>query len=156
MKNLDVEVILLPHYPDKEVPSYVTEGSAGLDLKAAIQYVVAIEPLTAQLIPTGLRLHIKSEDVAFVLVPKSGLGHKKGIILGNTLGVIDSDYQGEIFVSVWNRNPLEIIFIEPNSFICQGLFMPVIKPTLKIVSEFSTTTSRGEKGFGQATKISHG
>ena len=134
----------------KELPDYATEGSAGLDLRAAINKKMKLHSMETILIPTGLSIFIENRDYAATLLPRSGLGHKKGIVLGNLVGLIDSDYQGELMISCWNRSKDNYI-IEPLDRIAQMIFIKVEHPKLEIVDEFRTS-KRGEKGFGSSGK----
>ena len=134
----------------KELPDYATEGSAGLDLRAAINKKMKLLSEETILIPTGLSIFIEDKDYAATLLPRSGLGHKKGIVLGNLVGLIDSDYQGELMISCWNRSK-ENYIIEPLDRIAQMVFIKVEHPKLEIVDEFRTS-KRGEKGFGSSGK----
>ena len=134
----------------KELPDYATEGSAGLDLRAAINKKMKLHSMETILIPTGLSIFIKNKDYAATILPRSGLGHKKGIVLGNLVGLIDSDYQGELMISCWNRSK-ENYIIEPLDRIAQMVFIKVEHPKLEIVDEFRTS-KRGEKGFGSSGK----
>ena len=134
----------------KELPDYATEGSAGLDLRAAINKKMKLYSKETILIPTGLSIFIEDKDYAATLLPRSGLGHKKGIVLGNLVGLIDSDYQGELMISCWNRSK-ENYIIEPLDRIAQMVFIKVEHPKLEIVDEFRTS-KRGEKGFGSSGK----
>ena len=134
----------------KELPDYATEGSAGLDLRAAINEKMKLHSEETILIPTGLSIYIEDKDYAATLLPRSGLGHKKGIVLGNLVGLIDSDYQGELMISCWNRSK-ENYIIEPLDRIAQMIFIKVEHPKLEIVEEFRTS-KRGEKGFGSSGK----
>ena len=134
----------------KELPDYATEGSAGLDLRAAINEKMKLHSEETILIPTGLSIFIEDKDYAATLLPRSGLGHKKGIVLGNLVGLIDSDYQGELMISCWNRSK-ENYIIEPLDRIAQMIFIKVEHPNLEIVDEFRTS-KRGEKGFGSSGK----
>ena len=134
----------------KELPDYATEGSAGLDLRAAINKKMKLHSMETILIPTGLSIFIKNKDYAATILPRSGLGHKKGIVLGNLVGLIDSDYQGELMISCWNRSK-ENYIIEPLDRIAQMIFIKVEHPKLEIVDEFRTS-KRGEKGFGSSGK----
>ena len=134
----------------KELPDYATEGSAGLDLRAAINKNIKLHSNETILIPTGLSIFIENKDYAATLLPRSGLGHKKGIVLGNLIGLIDSDYQGELMISCWNRSR-ENYIIEPLDRIAQMIFIKVEHPKLEIVEEFRTS-KRGEKGFGSSGK----
>ena len=134
----------------KELPDYATEGSAGLDLRAAINKKMKLLSEETILIPTGLSIFIENKDYAATILPRSGLGHKKGIVLGNLVGLIDSDYQGELMISCWNRSK-ENYIIEPLDRIAQMVFIKVEHPKLEIVDEFRTS-ERGEKGFGSSGK----
>ena len=134
----------------KELPDYATEGSAGLDLRAAINKKMKLLSEETILIPTGLSVFIEDKDYAATLLPRSGLGHKKGIVLGNLVGLIDSDYQGELMISCWNRSK-ENYIIEPLDRIAQMIFIKVEHPKLEIVDEFRTS-KRGGKGFGSSGK----
>jgi len=129
-----------------ELPDYATSGSAGLDLRACLDDNITISPGETILIPTGLAIHIDDPSLASVLLPRSGLGHKHGIVLGNLVGLIDSDYQGQVFVSCWNRGqtPFEIVVGER---IAQMVFMPVVQVGFEHVEEFSSS-ERGTGGFG--------
>lgn len=148
----EVEVKYLPHYKDEwEMLQYATEESAGLDLRAAISESVVVAAGKTVFIQSGVAIDINDKEVMFQISPRSGLGSKHGIILGNTVGTIDSDYQGEIGIMVWNRSEVDFT-INPGDRICQGVFVPVIRPTLKSVQEFSRVTKRGEGGFGSSGK----
>lgn len=129
-----------------ELPDYATAGSAGLDLRACLDQNIVIEPGETTLIPTGLAIHIDDPTLAAVLLPRSGLGHKHGIVLGNLVGLIDSDYQGQVFVSCWNRSEtaFEIVIGER---IAQMVFVPVVQVGFEQVGEF-TDSERGSGGFG--------
>lgn len=135
------------------LPRYQSDLAAGIDLIACLDAPVTVLPQApAQLIPTGLALHMNSEAYFAVIVPRSGLGHKKGLVLGNGIGVIDADYMAQCYVSVWNRNPAgegaEPIVIQPGDRIAQMLFLPVLRPRLVVVDEFSASSERGLGGFG--------
>lgn len=127
-------------------PSYATAGSAGLDLRACLDSALTLAPGETQLIPTGLAIHIEDPHLAAVLLPRSGLGHKHGIVLGNLVGLIDSDYQGQVFVSCWNRGSLPYE-IQVGERIAQMVFVPVAQVALEQVSEFAETHRAGG-GFG--------
>ena len=129
-----------------QLPAYATPGSAGLDLRACIDAPVLIEPGEAQLIPTGLAIHIGDPALAAMLLPRSGLGHKHGIVLGNLVGLIDSDYQGPLMVSCWNRSG-KAFTIEPMERIAQLVIVPVVQATFRVVEAFGAT-DRGVSGFG--------
>lgn len=141
-------------------PSRATEGSAAIDLIAAIDEPISLSPDQVELIPTGISINIQDPNYAAVILPRSGLGHKKGLILGNTVGLIDSDYQGQLMISAWNRNSEIVpvaaiqalvsdpITINPGDRIAQLLFIPVAIPTFVEVDSFSSSSERGEGGFG--------
>jgi len=128
------------------LPDYATDGSAGIDLRACVDDTVVLHPGETQLIPTGIAIHMGDPGLASVLLPRSGLGHKHGIVLGNLVGLIDSDYQGQVFVSCWNRSQTDFA-VEPGERICQMVFVPVVRAEFEIVPEF-TPTERGAGGFG--------
>ncbi len=132
------------------LPHYATDGSAGMDMRAMIDKAMVIAPGESILIPTGLAIHIGDPKLASVLLPRSGLGHKKGIVLGNLVGLIDSDYQGQVFVSCWNRGQ-EPFTIEIGERIAQMVFIPVVQAEFDIVSDFDAS-QRGEGGFGHTGK----
>ena len=132
------------------LPTYTTEGSAGLDLRACIEGPITVGANETILIPTGIAIHMESTEMAAVILPRSGLGHKNGIVLGNLVGLIDSDYQGELKISCWNRSN-ESFIIQPGDRIAQLVFFPVIRATWVQVEEF-TQTERGASGFGSSGK----
>lgn len=131
-------------------PDYATDGSAGMDLRACLDETLKIEAGETQLIPTGFAINMQDTGMAAVILPRSGLGHKHGIVLGNLVGLIDSDYQGQLFVSCWNRSadPFEI---DPGVRIAQLVFLPIIQVQWEQVKEFDSST-RGEGGFGHTGK----
>jgi len=128
------------------LPAYATEGSAGLDLRACINAPLALEPGRAELIPTGLSIYVADPGLAAVILPRSGLGHKHGLVLGNLVGLIDSDYQGPLMVSCWNRGSATYT-VQPGERIAQLVVVPVVQVELQIVESF-TATARGGGGFG--------
>ena len=130
------------------LPTYATQGSAGLDLRALLDEPTTLEPGQTLLIPTGLAIYIDDPSLAGMILPRSGLGHKHGIVLGNLVGLIDSDYQGQLFVSCWNRGQT-IFTLEPGERIAQLILVPVIQAEFEIVSDFSTS-ERGSGGFGHS------
>jgi len=132
------------------LPKHATEGSAGMDMRACLDEHLRVEPGETHLIPTGLAIHIEDTGLAAVLLPRSGLGHKHGIVLGNLVGLIDSDYQGQVFVSVWNRSDHSFT-IEPGDRIAQMVFVPVVQAEFEVVDEFDTS-NRGAGGFGHSGK----
>jgi dUTP pyrophosphatase len=132
------------------LPAYATSGSAGLDLRACIEAPITLEPGHTALIPTGLSMHLKDPGLAAVLLPRSGLGHKHGIVLGNLVGLIDSDYQGPLMVSCWNRNPPDsgaAFVLQPLERIAQMVIVPVLQARFNLVESFESS-DRGTGGFG--------
>jgi dUTP pyrophosphatase len=129
-----------------DMPNYATSGSAGLDLRACLEQSITLQPGETTLIPTGLAIHIDDPTLAAVLLPRSGLGHKHGIVLGNLVGLIDSDYQGQVFVSCWNRGQ-QAFEINIGERIAQMVFVPVVQVGFEQVDEF-TVSERGTGGFG--------
>ena len=130
------------------LPHYATGGSAGLDMRACVDDAITVAAGQTVLVPTGLAIHIEDNKLAAVLLPRSGLGHKHGLVLGNLTGLIDSDYQGQIFISCWNRSQ-KSYEIQPGERIAQMVFVPVEQVEFEIVEEFEDT-SRGEGGFGHS------
>ncbi|WP_438865505.1 dUTP diphosphatase [Neptunicella sp.] len=130
------------------LPEYATPGSAGLDLRACLDNTLTIEPGETHLIPTGLSIHIADPGLCATILPRSGLGHKHGIVLGNLVGLIDSDYQGPLMVSMWNRGQ-QSFNIEPGDRIAQLVILPVIQASFNVVNEFSES-ERGQGGFGSS------
>jgi len=147
---IDLQVkILNPLIGDQiPMPHYATEGSAGMDLRACITENLTLMPGKTDLIPTGLAVYIGDKNLAGIILPRSGLGHKHGIVLGNLVGLIDSDYQGELMVSCWNRGEQSFV-IEPATRIAQFVLVPVIQANLSVVSDFDLT-DRGTGGFGSS------
>ena len=144
MKKIDVKV--LDARLHTQLPHYATPGSAGLDLRACIDAPLTLEPGQAELIPSGIAIHLDDVGLAALILPRSGLGHKHGIVLGNLVGLIDSDYQGQIFVSVWNRGRASFT-IQPMERIAQLVVVPVLQVGLNVVDEFPES-ERGGAGFG--------
>jgi dUTP pyrophosphatase len=130
------------------LPQYATGGSAGLDLRACIDAPLLLEPGKSELLPTGLSIYVEDVGLAAVILPRSGLGHKHGIVLGNLVGLIDSDYQGPLMVSVWNRGR-EPYTVQPGERIAQLVLVPVVQVDLEVVEDFAAT-SRGAGGFGHS------
>ena len=149
MKTIDIKIL----DPRMKVylPSYATSGSAGLDLRACIAEPVTLPPGETQLVPTGLAIHIADPGYAALILPRSGLGHKHGIVLGNLVGLIDSDYQGQLMISTWNRGTEPFTF-NPMERLAQLVIVPVLQVGFNIVDEFETS-SRGTGGFGSTGKI---
>lgn len=147
-KKIDIKV--LDKRLEKQLPSYATPGSAGLDLRACIDNVMTLEPGEAHLIPSGIALHLSDPGLAAVVLPRSGLGHKHGIVMGNLVGLIDSDYQGQILVSCWNRGRMPFL-LNPLERIAQLVIVPVIQVDFNVVTDFEQS-ARGANGFGSTGK----
>jgi dUTP pyrophosphatase len=145
-----IELKILDPRVGKEfpLPEYATEGSAGLDLRACIDDEISVQPGQTELIPTGIAIHIGDPSLAAVILPRSGLGHKHGIVLGNLVGLIDSDYQGQLFVSTWNRGQ-QSFQLKPGERLAQLVFVPIVQAGFEIVDEFDQS-DRGEGGFGHS------
>jgi len=148
MKKLDVKV--LDERIRTQLPAYATNGSAGLDLRACIDEPITLRPGDASLVPTGLAIHLDDPGLAAMIIPRSGLGHKHGIVLGNLVGLIDSDYQGQVLVSCWNRGR-EPFVVNPMERIAQLVVVPVVQVELNVVASFEES-ERGAGGFGSTGK----
>lgn len=146
MKPVQIKILDPRLGTEFPLPDYATPGSAGLDLRACVDEVTDVLPGETRLIPTGFAIHMQDTDLAAVILPRSGLGHKHGIVLGNLVGLIDSDYQGQVFVSCWNRSA-EPFRIEPGARIAQLVFLPVVQARWERVEEFESS-DRGGGGFG--------
>lgn len=146
MRKIELKILDSRLGSEFPLPEYATAGSAGLDMRAMVERPVTVAPGESQLVPTGLAIHIADPSLAAVLLPRSGLGHKKGIVLGNLVGLIDSDYQGQVFVSCWNRSS-DSFTINPGERLAQMVFVPVVQVAFDIVDEFDESV-RGEGGFG--------
>jgi dUTP pyrophosphatase len=144
--------ILDPRLHEWGLPKYQTPLAAAIDLFACIDEPLQLQPQEAAvLIPSGIALHMDSLDFCAVILPRSGLGHKKGLVLGNSVGLIDADYTAQCFISAWNRNPVNsqtVITVQPGERIAQMMFLPVVRPKFKVVEAFSSTSERGGGGFG--------
>ena len=134
-----------------QLPAYATAGSAGLDLRACIDEPLELKPNAWQLVPTGIAIHLKDPAYAALILPRSGLGHKHGIVLGNLVGLIDSDYQGQLMVSAWNRSDVAFT-LQPMERLAQLVIVPVMQAQFNVVSEFDSTSERGEGGYGSTGK----
>lgn len=148
MKKIDVKIIDARVGKEFPLPAYATSGSAGLDLRACLDAPQVLAPGATALLPTGLAIHIADPSLAAVILPRSGLGHKHGIVLGNLVGLIDSDYQGQLMVSVWNRSQ-ESFTVQPGERIAQLVFVPVVQAEFNLVEDFDAS-ARGEGGFGHS------
>jgi dUTP pyrophosphatase len=148
--SLQVELKILDDRLKEAMPSYATTGSAGLDLRACLETAITIQPGETTLIPTGMAIHLADPAYAAMILPRSGLGHKHGIVLGNLVGLIDSDYQGQLFVSCWNRSK-EAFVMNPMERMAQLVIVPVIQASFTVVDEFNAS-ERGEGGFGSTGK----
>jgi dUTP pyrophosphatase len=147
--NIDLKII--DARMADQLPAYATSGSAGLDLRACLNEPLTLQPNAWQLVPTGIAVHLKDPAYAAMLLPRSGLGHKHGIVLGNLVGLIDSDYQGQLMVSAWNRSDVAFT-IEPMERIAQMVIVPVVQATFNVVTDFDTASERGEGGYGSTGK----
>jgi len=145
-KIIDLKIIDTRIGDTFEMPDYQTTGSAGIDLLACVEEPLTIGPGQTELIPSGIAVYIRDPSLAAVLLPRSGLGHKKGLVLGNLVGLIDSDYQGQVFISCWNRGK-ESCLIEPGMRLAQMVFLPVEQVSFNLVNSFDES-DRGEGGFG--------
>ena len=148
MQKLQVKILDKRLGDSIPMPTYATTGSAGLDLRACVDAPLTLEPGQTELIPTGMSIFIEDPSLCAMILPRSGLGHKHGIVLGNLVGLIDSDYQGQLFVSCWNRGKTTFT-VEPGERIAQLVLVPVVKADFEFVEEF-TETDRGEGGFGSS------
>ena len=146
MKRIQIKAMDPKLGKELPLPDYATAGSAGMDLRACLDESLHVEPGETRLIPTGFAMHMGDSGLAAVILPRSGLGHKHGIVLGNLVGLIDSDYQGQVFVSCWNRSS-KWFEIEPGARIAQLVFLPVVQAEWELVDDFESS-ERGEGGFG--------
>lgn len=146
MQSIQLKILDSRIGSDFPFPDYATDGSAGMDLRACLDQTLVLQPGNTELLPTGIAIHIADPGLAAVLLPRSGLGHKHGIVLGNLVGLIDSDYQGQLFVSCWNRGH-DAFSIEPGERIAQMIFVPVVRAGFEVVDEF-VDSDRGAGGFG--------
>ncbi|GDX57806.1 deoxyuridine 5'-triphosphate nucleotidohydrolase [Comamonadaceae bacterium] len=147
---MNVEVKIIDPRMAEQLPAYATPGSAGLDLRACLDAPLNLLPNAWQLVPTGIAIYLKDPNFAAMILPRSGLGHKHGIVLGNLVGLIDSDYQGQLMVSAWNRSS-HAFTIEPMERIAQLLILPVVQARFEVVAEFPPS-QRGEAGYGSTGK----
>lgn len=148
---MKIDVKIIDARMADQLPAYATEGSAGLDLRACLDAPLTLAPNAWQLVPTGIAVYLKDPGYAAMLLPRSGLGHKHGIVLGNLVGLIDSDYQGQLMVSCWNRSDVAFT-IEPMERIAQMVIVPVVQAQFNLVTEFEAPSARGEGGYGSTGK----
>lgn len=144
---MEIELKILDERIHQHMPAYATPGSAGLDLRACIDQPLLLQPRAWQLLPTGMAVHLSDPGYAALLLPRSGLGHKHGIVLGNLVGLIDSDYQGELMVSVWNRSDTAFT-VEPLERIAQMVIVPVVQAQFRVVDDFAVSSARAAGGYG--------
>ena len=143
---MHIDIQILDSRLSAQMPAYATPGSAGLDLRACLQEPLTLEPNAWQLVPTGMAIHLKDPGYAALILPRSGLGHKHGIVLGNLVGLIDSDYQGELMVSAWNRSSTAFT-LQPLERLAQLVIVPVVQAQFNVVDGF-TASERGDRGYG--------
>ena len=148
---MKIDVKIIDPRLNNQLPEYATPGSAGLDLRACLAQPLLLEPNAWQLVPTGIAIHLANPNFAAMILPRSGLGHKHGIVLGNLVGLIDSDYQGQLMVSAWNRSDVAFT-IAPMERIAQLVIVPVVQAHFNVVSEFGVASERGEGGYGSTGK----
>ena len=147
---MKIDVKIMDSRMASQLPAYATPGSAGLDLRACLEGPLTLAPNAWQLVPTGIAIYLSDPNFAAIILPRSGLGHKHGIVLGNLVGLIDSDYQGQLMVSAWNRSP-KAFTIEPMERIAQLIIVPVVQAQFNVVTEFPASL-RGEGGYGSTGK----
>lgn len=148
---MHVDVRILDARLHDQLPAYATPGSAGLDLRACLQEPLTLAPNAWQLVPSGMAIHLADPAYAALILPRSGLGHKHGIVLGNLVGLIDSDYQGQLMVSAWNRSDVAYT-LQPLERLAQLVIVPVVQANFRLVDQFDTTTERGAGGYGSTGK----
>lgn len=148
---MNVDLKILDARLRDNMPAYATPGSAGLDLRACLDAPLTLAPGEWQLVPTGMAIHLADPGYAAMILPRSGMGHKHGIVLGNLVGLIDSDYQGQLMVSAWNRSPTAFT-LQPMDRLAQLVIVPVVQPSFRLVEEFGAVSQRGEGGYGSTGK----
>ncbi|WP_341918501.1 dUTP diphosphatase [Polaromonas sp. YR568] len=148
---MKIDVKIIDERLRGNLPAYATTGSAGLDLRACLDAPLTLQPNAWQLVPTGLAIYLHNPGYAAMILPRSGLGHKHGIVLGNLVGLIDSDYQGQLMVSAWNRSDVAFT-IEPMERIAQLVIVPVVQAEFNVVDDFAAASQRGEGGYGSTGK----
>lgn len=149
---MQIDIKILDARMANYLPAYATPGSAGLDLRACLEQPLCLAPNACELVSTGLALFLADPGIAAVILPRSGLGHKHGIVLGNLVGLIDSDYQGPLMVSIWNRSSVAFT-IEPMDRVAQLAIVPIIQAKFNVVSEFASLTQRGTGGYGSTGRV---
>jgi dUTP pyrophosphatase len=147
MTAMQVDLKILDPRLHDQAPAYATPGSAGLDLRACLEAPLVLEPNAWQLVPTGMAIHLADPAYAALILPRSGLGHKHGIVLGNLVGLIDSDYQGQLMVSAWNRSDVAYT-LQPMERLAQLVIVPVVQAAFRVVDTFEAPSQRGEGGYG--------
>ena len=147
VSHMQIELKILDERLRDNLPTYATPGSAGLDLRACLTEPLTLQPNAWQLVPTGMAIHLKDPGYAAMILPRSGLGHKHGIVLGNLVGLIDSDYQGQLMVSAWNRSDVPYT-LQPMERLAQLVVVPVVQASFKLVESFEGASQRGEGGYG--------
>ncbi len=148
---MKIDLKILDSRMAEQLPAYATPGSAGLDLRACLDAPLTLEPNAWQLVPTGIAIHLQDPGYAAMILPRSGLGHKHGIVLGNLVGLIDSDYQGQLMVSAWNRSATPFT-LQPMDRLAQLVIVPVVQARFNVVDEFSGVSERGQGGYGSTGK----
>ena len=148
---MNIELKILDERLRQQMPDYATPGSAGLDLRACLDAPLELAPNAWQLVPTGMAIHLCDPGYAALILPRSGLGHKHGIVLGNLVGLIDSDYQGQLMVSAWNRSDVSYT-LQPMERLAQLVIVPVVQASFTLVDEFGASSQRGEGGYGSTGK----
>lgn len=148
MKKIEIKILDSHIKNNFSLPKYATSGSSGLDLRACLEKKIKLNAEKTVLIPTGIAIYIENPNITALILPRSGLGHKKGIVLGNLVGLIDSDYQGQLMISLWNRSKKDF-YINPYDRVAQIIFVPIIRPSFSLVQKFNKT-SRDKKGFGHS------
>lgn len=148
---MDIDVKIIDARMQDQLPAYATTGSAGLDLRACLDAPLTLAPNAWQLVPTGIAIWLRDPGYAALILPRSGLGHKHGIVLGNLVGLIDSDYQGQLMVSAWNRSTTAFT-LQPMDRLAQLIIVPVVQPSFNVVEEFESTSERGAGGYGSTGK----
>ncbi|CAL4326610.1 dUTP diphosphatase [Buchnera aphidicola] len=148
MNKIQIQILNLRTKKNFSFPTYATSGSSGLDLRACLEKKTRLRAYKTILVPTGIAIYIENPNITAFILPRSGLGHEKGIVLGNLIGLIDSDYQGQLMISLWNRSKKDF-YINPDDRVAQIVFVPIIKPSFSLVEKFNKT-SRAKKGFGHS------